>query len=128
MPYIEVRNPSAQIEHEATTSKISDDQLFYAMQRGLGQEEAVALIVNGFVRDVLQHLELTCRRRHCERALGSVQRNDFCRRLSSGPGRRHLPACGGFLETPRMTHVTVENVFAFYGVHIGVIGCHPRPL
>ncbi len=50
VPYIEVKNPSAQIEHEATTSKISDDQLFYAMQRGLSQEEAVALIVNGFAR------------------------------------------------------------------------------
>src|SRR5690606_18145830 len=48
VPYIEVRNPSAQIEHEATTSKISDDQLFYAMSRGLSQEDAVALIVNGF--------------------------------------------------------------------------------
>jgi hypothetical protein len=58
VPYIEVRNPSAQIEHEATTSKISDDQLFYAMQRGLGQEEAVALIVNGFAREVLQQLPM----------------------------------------------------------------------
>jgi Fe-S cluster assembly protein SufB len=58
VPYIEVRNPSAQIEHEATTSKISDDQLFYAMQRGLGQEEAVALIVNGFAKDVLQQLPM----------------------------------------------------------------------
>ena len=45
-------------EHEATTSKISDDQLFYCRQRGLSQEEAVALIVNGFVRDVLQHLPM----------------------------------------------------------------------
>src|ERR1700712_3894925 len=54
VPYIEVRNPSAQIEHEATTSKISDDQLFYAMSRGLDQESAVALIVNGFAREVLQ--------------------------------------------------------------------------
>ncbi|GIX21048.1 MAG: Fe-S cluster assembly protein SufB [Erythrobacter sp.] len=54
VPYIEVKNPTAQIEHEATTSKISDDQLFYAMQRGLAEEEAVALIVNGFARDVLQ--------------------------------------------------------------------------
>src|SRR3546814_19135602 len=51
VPYIEVRNPSAQIEHEATTSKISDDQLFYAMQRGLDQEAAVSLIVNGFARE-----------------------------------------------------------------------------
>jgi len=58
VPYIEVRNPSAQIEHEATTSKISDDQLFYAMQRGLGQEEAVALIVNGFAKEVLQQLPM----------------------------------------------------------------------
>jgi Fe-S cluster assembly protein SufB len=58
VPYIEVRNPTAQIEHEATTSKISDDQLFYAMSRGLPQEEAVALIVNGFAREVLQQLPM----------------------------------------------------------------------
>jgi Fe-S cluster assembly protein SufB len=58
VPYIEVRNPSAQIEHEATTSKISDDQLFYAMQRGLDQEQAVALIVNGFAKEVLQQLPM----------------------------------------------------------------------
>ena len=58
VPYIEVKNPTAQIEHEATTSKISDDQLFYAMQRGLGQEEAVALIVNGFAREVLKELPM----------------------------------------------------------------------
>jgi Fe-S cluster assembly protein SufB len=58
VPYIEVKNPSAQIEHEATTSKISDEQLFYAMQRGLGEEEAVALIVNGFAKDVLKELPM----------------------------------------------------------------------
>ena len=58
VPYIEVRNPSAQIEHEATTSKISDDQLFYAMSRGLDAEESVALIVNGFAREVLQQLPM----------------------------------------------------------------------
>ncbi len=58
VPYIEVRNPSATIEHEATTSKISDDQLFYAMQRGLDQESAVALIVNGFAKEVLQQLPM----------------------------------------------------------------------
>jgi len=58
VPYIEVRNPSATIEHEATTSKISDDQLFYAEARGLGQEEAVALIVNGFAKQVLQQLPM----------------------------------------------------------------------
>ena len=58
IPYIEVKNPSAQIEHEATTSKISEDQKFYAMQRGLSDEEAVALIVNGFCREVLQQLPM----------------------------------------------------------------------
>jgi Fe-S cluster assembly protein SufB len=58
VPYIEAKNPTAQFEHEATTSKISDDQLFYAMQRGLSEEEAVALIVNGFVRDVIQQLPM----------------------------------------------------------------------
>ncbi|WP_137152088.1 Fe-S cluster assembly protein SufB [Devosia sp. FKR38] len=58
VPYIESRNGSAVFEHEATTSKISDDQMFYCQQRGLNEEEAVALIVNGFVRDVLQHLPM----------------------------------------------------------------------
>tara|TARA_R110000782_G_scaffold167129_5_gene259152 strand:+ start:6612 stop:8090 length:1479 start_codon:yes stop_codon:yes gene_type:complete len=58
VPYIEVKNPSAQIEHEATTSKISDDQLFYAMQRGLDAENAVGLIVNGFAKEVLQQLPM----------------------------------------------------------------------
>jgi Fe-S cluster assembly protein SufB len=58
VPYIESRNSSAQFEHEATTSKISEDQLFYCMQRGLSAEEATALIVNGFVRDVLQQLPM----------------------------------------------------------------------
>ncbi|MFN3745492.1 MAG: Fe-S cluster assembly protein SufB [Hyphomicrobiaceae bacterium] len=58
VPYIEARNASAQFEHEATTSKISDNMLFYCTQRGLSEEEAVALVVNGFVRDVLQHLPM----------------------------------------------------------------------
>ena len=58
VPYIEAKTLSAQFEHEATTSKISDDQMFYCMSRGLNQEEAVALIVNGFVRDVLQQLPM----------------------------------------------------------------------
>ena len=58
VPYIESRNASVVFEHEATTSKISDDQLFYCMQRGLSGEEATALIVNGFVRDVLQQLPM----------------------------------------------------------------------
>ena len=58
VPYIEAKNSSAHFEHEATTSKISDDKLFYCMQRGLSEEEAVTLIVNGFVRDVLQQLPM----------------------------------------------------------------------
>jgi Fe-S cluster assembly protein SufB len=58
VPYIESRNPSAKVEHEATTSKIAEDQMFYCRQRGLSEEEAVALIVNGFCRDVLQELPM----------------------------------------------------------------------
>ncbi len=58
VPYIESRNKTANLEHEATTSKISEDQMFYCMQRGLSQEEAVALIVNGFAREVLQNLPM----------------------------------------------------------------------
>jgi Fe-S cluster assembly protein SufB len=58
VPYVETNVPSAQFEHEATTSKLSDDQLFYCRQRGLGEEEAVALLVNGFCRDVLQKLPM----------------------------------------------------------------------
>jgi Fe-S cluster assembly protein SufB len=58
VPYIESKNASAVFEHEATTSKISDDQLFYCLQRGLSAEEATALIVNGFVKEVLQHLPM----------------------------------------------------------------------
>jgi Fe-S cluster assembly protein SufB len=58
VPYIESKNASAVFEHEATTSKIADDQLFYCLQRGLSSEEAVALIVNGFVKDVIQQLPM----------------------------------------------------------------------
>ncbi|WP_026481617.1 Fe-S cluster assembly protein SufB [Ahrensia sp. 13_GOM-1096m] len=58
VPYIEANNATAQFEHEATTSKISDDQLFYCMQRGIPEEEAIALIVNGFVKEVIQELPM----------------------------------------------------------------------
>ena len=58
VPYIETKNPTAQLEHEATTSKISEDQLFYCQQRGINEEEALALIVNGFCREVMQHLPM----------------------------------------------------------------------
>ncbi|WP_242334476.1 MULTISPECIES: Fe-S cluster assembly protein SufB [Anaeromyxobacter] len=57
-PYIEVRNPSAKVEHEATTSKISEDQLFYCKQRGISDEDAVSMIVNGFAKQVLKELPM----------------------------------------------------------------------
>ncbi len=57
-PYADVANPTAQIEHEATTSKISEDQLFYCNQRGIATEEAVGLIINGYARDVLKRLPM----------------------------------------------------------------------
>jgi Fe-S cluster assembly protein SufB len=57
-PYVEVKNPTAQVEHEATTSKISEDQLFYCRSRGLSAEDAVAMIVNGFCREVFQELPM----------------------------------------------------------------------
>ena len=58
VPYIESRQPKARVEHEATTSKVSEDQLFYCQQRGLNAEEAMALIVNGFCKEVLQELPM----------------------------------------------------------------------
>ncbi|AKI00390.1 Iron-regulated ABC transporter membrane component SufB [Hoeflea sp. IMCC20628] len=58
VPYIEAKNSTAQFEHEATTSKISEDQLFYCLARGIPEEEAIALIVNGFVREVIQELPM----------------------------------------------------------------------
>jgi Fe-S cluster assembly protein SufB len=58
VPYIEVRNPTARVEHEATTSKVSEDQLFYCQQRGLSAEDALSLIVNGFCKEVLKELPM----------------------------------------------------------------------
>src|ERR1700674_1139369 len=58
VPYIEIRNPTARVEHEATTSKISEDQMFYCQQRGLSAEDAVSLIVNGFCKEVLKELPM----------------------------------------------------------------------
>ncbi|HET8881547.1 MAG TPA: Fe-S cluster assembly protein SufB [Solimonas sp.] len=57
-PYTEIRNPTAIVEHEATTSKISDDQLFYCRSRGIGEEDAVSMIVNGFCKDVFKELPM----------------------------------------------------------------------
>jgi Fe-S cluster assembly protein SufB len=57
-PYIQVRNPSAKVEHEASTSKVGEDQLFYFAQRGVGAEEAVSMIINGFCKDVFRQLPM----------------------------------------------------------------------
>jgi Fe-S cluster assembly protein SufB len=57
-PYLEVKNASATVEHEATTSKIGEDQLFYCRQRGLSEEDAVSMIVNGFCKEVLRELPM----------------------------------------------------------------------
>jgi Fe-S cluster assembly protein SufB len=57
-PYIEVKNDSAQVEHEASTSKVSEDQLFYCRQRGLSEEDATSMIVNGFCREVFDELPM----------------------------------------------------------------------
>ena len=57
-PYIQVDNKSSIVEHEATTSKISDEQLFYCLQRGIGMEESVGLIVNGYAREVFRKLPM----------------------------------------------------------------------
>jgi Fe-S cluster assembly protein SufB len=57
-PYIEVENPTAIVEHEATTSKIGEDQIFYCNQRGISTEDAVALIINGYAKEVLNKLPM----------------------------------------------------------------------
>jgi Fe-S cluster assembly protein SufB len=57
-PYIEVKNPTARVEHEASTSRIGEDQLFYCRSRGLSAEDAVTLIVNGFCKKVLNELPM----------------------------------------------------------------------
>jgi Fe-S cluster assembly protein SufB len=58
VPYITSRNPSAKVEHEATTSRISEDQMFYCLQRGMTTEDAVSLIVNGFCKEVMKELPM----------------------------------------------------------------------
>jgi Fe-S cluster assembly protein SufB len=57
-PYIEVKNPTAKVEHEASTSRIGEDQLFYCMQRGIKPEDAVSMIVNGFCKEVFRELPM----------------------------------------------------------------------
>jgi len=57
-PYVEVKNPTAKVEHEASTSKIGEDQLFYCRQRGIREEDAVSMIVNGFCREVFKELPM----------------------------------------------------------------------
>ena len=57
-PYMEVKNPTARVEHEATTSKISEDQLYYCRQRGISEEDAISIIVNGFCKEVFKELPM----------------------------------------------------------------------
>ena len=57
-PYIETKNPTAHVEHEATTSRIGEDQIFYCLQRGLTEEQAIGLIVNGYAKEVLNKLPM----------------------------------------------------------------------
>jgi Fe-S cluster assembly protein SufB len=57
-PYLEVKNPSAKVEHEATTSKIGEDQIFYLQQRGINPEEAISMIINGFCKEVFRELPM----------------------------------------------------------------------
>ena len=57
-PYLQIQNPTALVEHEASTSKISEDQVFYCKQRGIGAEDAVSLIVNGFCKEVFKELPM----------------------------------------------------------------------
>ena len=57
-PYLEVKNPTATVEHEATTSKIGEDQLFYCRQRGISEEDAISMIVNGFCKTVFRELPM----------------------------------------------------------------------
>ena len=57
-PYLEVKNPTSQVEHEATTSKIGEDQLFYCNQRGIATEDAISMIVNGFCKEVFKELPM----------------------------------------------------------------------
>jgi Fe-S cluster assembly protein SufB len=57
-PYLEIANPSAQVEHEATTSKVGEDQIFYCQQRGISELDAIKLIVNGFCREILSKLPM----------------------------------------------------------------------
>ena len=57
-PYIEISNPSAKVEHEATTSRIGEDQMFYCLQRGMTEEQAIGLIVNGYAKEVLNKLPM----------------------------------------------------------------------
>jgi Fe-S cluster assembly protein SufB len=58
VPYIRVQNDTAQVEHEATTSKIGEDQMFYFAQRGIGAEDAIGMIINGFCKDVFTQLPM----------------------------------------------------------------------
>ncbi|WP_413888535.1 SufD family Fe-S cluster assembly protein [Candidatus Aalborgicola defluviihabitans] len=76
-PYIQVRNDSATVEHEASTSRIGEDQLFYFAQRGIGAEEAISMIINGFCKDVFTiAAHGVCRRGHSITGLKQKRASD----------------------------------------------------
>jgi Fe-S cluster assembly protein SufB len=96
VPYVDVKNPTAKVEHEATTSRIGEDQLFYCQQRGLSEEDAVSLIVNGFAKEVLKELPMEfapdrVARTRCGAAAGCrAHRRNGRRRAGAGAGARGL--------------------------------------
>ena len=94
VPYVDVKNPTAKVEHEATTSRIGEDQLFYCQQRGLSEEDAVSLIVNGFAKEVLKELPMEFAVEaqkllgvSLEGAIGCVSRERRANVEDSGPAR-----------------------------------------
>ena len=120
VPYIEVKNNSSRVEHEATTSKVDDDQLFYCRQRGMDEEEAVALVVNGFCKDVSAGAADGVR--HGSAATGGNLTGRLCRLMARTPRKNiqkdvvltwlgyALPVLGGLLG---MAYVNIN----LHGIH-----------
>ena len=104
-PYIEVDNSTAQMEHEASTSKIGEDQIFYFQQRGISAEDAVNMIVNGFCKAVFKELRWSSRsrRRSCSACAskGSVRVNDRQRSNRCSKSRTSTPRVGGKRDPQR---------------------------
>ncbi|MCE7963485.1 MAG: hypothetical protein DYH05_13460, partial [Acidobacteria bacterium ACB1] len=90
-PYIEVMNNTARVEHEATTSKISEEQLFYLQQRGIAQEDAVSLIINGFCKEVFRELPMEYAV-EAQKLLGLKLEEPLDKRFHHGEHREHRGA------------------------------------